>query len=174
MKDVNEEELAEWIGTYLYPEDLSVGQFFESTISLYSAQIERPFIETLIHKNAQVPKFNVSAGELSQIILESCQELKIIPGAYWFQVNFPDNALRIVEAVGLYSYQQNMFPLYHRMEYFPADQGGLTVVGLLGKRRDWMFSVELGNQLVIAIHGSKLFCEQVNEKVRKTALLCRS
>lgn len=165
MNNANEQELSEWIGKHLFPGDFSNPQFFETSLTLYSAFVPRPLIATIIHAAEQIPKFSVSQEQLSQILLESCQELRIIPGANWFQVNCPDNVLQEVVAVGLYSYRQPMFPLYHRLEYCPAEEGGVSTVGLLGKNKDWMLTIEAANQLTIAIHSSKLFCERVKGKI---------
>jgi hypothetical protein len=165
MKNVDTEELSEWIGRNLFPEDFSDTHYFESSLTLYSATIYRTPIATLIHASHKLPNFQLSEHQLNQVLLESCQELKIIPGAYWFQVNSPDNVLQIVVAVGIYSYRHPLVPLYERLHCFPAEEGGVTIVGLLGKNRDWMFTIEYENQLILSVHGSKAFCGKIKEKV---------
>jgi hypothetical protein len=165
MNNIDEQELSDWIGHNLFPDDFSNPQFFEASLALYSAVIPKPLIATIIHAGEQIPKFSVSQEQLNKILLESCQELRIIPGANWFQVNCPDNVLQEVVAVGPYSYRQPLFPLYYRLEYCPAEEGGVSIVGLLGKNKDWMLTIEDANQLTIAVHGSKLFCERVKDKI---------
>jgi hypothetical protein len=152
----------------LFPEDFATVNYFDSSFILYSVALSLTPIATLIHASHTLPKFQISEKQLNQIILETCQELNIIPGAYWFQVNCPDNVLQVVVAVGVYSYRQPLFPLYERLHCFPAEEGGLTIVGLLGKNRDWMFTIEFENQLILSVHGSNAFCDKIKEKVKIT------
>jgi hypothetical protein len=166
MKNINDKELSLWIGKYLFPEDFTIIDYFKSSYSLYSTTITRSPIAMLIHASHTLPKFNVSEQQLNQILLESWQELNIIPGAYWFQVNCPDNVLQKVVAVGIYSYRNPLFPLYTRLYYNPAEEGGVTIVGILGKNKDWMFTIELESHLNLAVYGSEVFCEKVKQKVR--------
>lgn len=166
MNIIDEEELSKWIGRNLFLEDFSDTHYFESSLTLYSATISRTPIATLIHASHTLPNFQISEQQLNRILLESCQELKIIPGAYWFQINCPDNVLQVVVAVGVYSYRQPLVPLYDRLHCFPAEEGGVTIVGLLGKNRDWMFTIESENQLILSVHGSKAFCDTIKEKVK--------
>ncbi len=167
MRIINEVELSKWIGRNLFPEDFSDTRYFESNLILYSATISRTPIAMLIHASHTLPNFQLSEQQLNQILLKSCQELRIIPGAYWFQVNCPDNVLQVVVAVGVYSYRQPLVPLYERLCYFPAEEGGVTIVGLLGKNRDWMFTIESENQLILSVHGSRAFCDKIKEKVNE-------
>ena len=166
MKDAGENEISVWIEKQLFPEEFLREEYFESTVTLFSVEIKRPLIETLVHHST--PRFDVSKQQVSQCLLETCQELSLIAGAYWFHVNVHDNVARVVEGVGVYSYRQLLFPLYERLEYSPAEQGGTSYVGLLGKQKDWLLLIELENKLNIVVYGSTAFCQRIKQKIETT------
>jgi hypothetical protein len=171
---INNEESREiglWLKQNIFPEDFLVDNYFYTYRILYSLDLSEH--HTLFYTIVHNPKpANFSPQNINEALLIGCNKLGLNEGCNYFNVNVDDNFASEIESIGKYSLKRQddtsvLFPLYYLLTENRAQEGGTSYTGLLGKNKEWMFSIELGTEIIYKVHGNKEFCNFVHEQLQK-------
>jgi hypothetical protein len=165
INNEDSKEIKIWLEQFIFPNDFIEDNFFYSNIILYSVDLRdhHTLFYSIVH-NPQPAKF--SPKDINEALLEGCRMFGLNEGCNYFNVNVHDNFAYEIESVGQYSLKRQddtsvLFPLYYLLTENRAHEGGTSYTGLLGKNKEWMFSIEFGTEIVFKVHGNKEFCEFV-------------
>jgi hypothetical protein len=135
-------ELWKWLEQNLFTNLSYQNKFFPHEVVLYSDEPYMPLTRHLQRMEEQFTK-----AELYGAVMKACATYKFNQDALWFHVNVIDRAVWALEDYKEYPYplpysEKPLATLFRRMEKYPADQSGLTYVGLLSNSRKWMLLIE--------------------------------
>jgi hypothetical protein len=153
-----------WIIQHLFPEDFFEAGAFPASTTLFRRPDARPYLESILHIPQVLARF--TRGDLYEQLMQACESLQMERSGYWFQVNVHDNCARALERWGEYPYPLGpigppLLYLYSLLEEHPAQEGGTSYVGILGRDRDWLLLLELELEFLIQVYGPPAFCEAV-------------
>lgn len=163
------EEFESWLRDNLFPDDFFNENYFEENLVLFS----RPGgfeIESFIHCQHQAAAF--SRQELFQAVMDACEQHQFSCHTIRFHVNIHDNCAWVLEWWDTLRCPEYPLPefkrdalnyAYYFLQYRPAQEGGTTYVGLLGRSKDWLLLFD--NSIQISFHGAKSLCDTLKTKL---------
>jgi hypothetical protein len=160
-----------WLKQNIFPNDFLEDNFFYTNRILYSADLRGH--HTLFYSIVHNPHpANFSPKDINDALLKGCSMFGINEGCNYFNVNIHDNFASEIESIGKYSLKRQddtsvLFPLYYLLTENRAQEGGTSYTGLLGKNKEWMFSIEFGTEINYKVHGNIEFCNFVHEQIQK-------
>ncbi len=152
------QELESWIYKELVGEDECINtSAFSETLPLYITSLANNFVATIINGHGTPATFKVNPGEYQyNHIIKQVAFITDKEPAVWFYYTVIDNAVGTLNDVWDCNYEFCLdFPL-EKFEREPAEEGGVSFLGLLGKNRAWLLlhTYEPGESFEISFHSS--------------------
>ena len=154
------QELESWIFEKLVDKDEFLdASVFDSKMLIHFTPLSNNFVATIINGSGTAATYKLNSGEnqynkiVRQVALATKAET-----AHWFYYTVIDNAVGQLNDVWECNYEYSLdYPL-EKFEREPADQGGVSYLGLIGTNKTWLLLItyEPGESLKITFHGPEL------------------
>lgn len=161
---ITETEMQAWLRSTQFTKDCYFEPTgFEREVILYETPLNWSFVLTIIEGTAKSASFSAEAGcSKYRKLINVIQSATGNQEAFWFYGTDPDNTLSILSWIRVCNY--NNAPEYelNNFERFPADQGGVSWLGLVGADRKWLLLHEHDpSSFSIKFFGANDLCEKI-------------
>ena len=167
MKDIED-----WIYKTLVAEDDFIDtSSFESKLDLYLTPLANNFVSTIINGTGTPAGFKVNPGEFQyNYIIRHLSEVTGQEPAAWFYYTVIDNTVGRLNQVWDCNYEYSLDYALEKFEREPAEEGGVSFLGLVNKRKSWLLlhSYEPSESFKISFHGSESVVKQFENVLNKS------
>lgn len=164
-------EFWKWLQENLFTHLSFDNKFFPDEVVIYAHQSR-----VSIPQHIQAMEEEFTKEDLYGAVMKACVVYKMQRDALWFHVNIVDLAVWVFEDYKPYPYplsypEKPLSTLFERMVKYPADQGGVTYLGLLSDSRKWLLLLEHechsdGTSFKIRFLGPDYLCKTVRSFVK--------
>ncbi len=166
------QELENWIYKTLVDENEFLStSFFDKKFAIYYTPLSNSFLATIINGSGLPASYKVSPGEFQyNHIIRQVAAVTKQESAVWFYYTVLDNSVGQLNSVWECNYNHCLdYPL-EKFEREPAEEGGVSYLGLLSKNKSWLLlhSYEPCESFEISFHGSKTITGNLENSLAKS------
>ena len=139
--------------------DLAPDDVFACAAIVYETPLINSFVQTVIDGCSRPASFANDANRPYGKLILSVKELAANEPSFAFYGRDPDNALSLLSWVRPCVYER-VFQELASFELAPAEEGGTSWLGLIGKSKTWLLlhEFEPGESFKITAYGTRKFC----------------
>lgn len=166
MKDIED-----WIYKELVREgEFLDGSSFEESLHIYLTPLANNFVSTIINGSGLPAKYKVNPGEFQYShIIRKIAAVTENEASVWFYYCVIDNAVGELKEIWDCNYEFSLdYPL-EKFEREPAEQGGVSFLGLLSKNKSWLLlhTYEPGESFEIKLYASSSVIKKLQNVLTK-------